>query len=144
MEKLKVVTGVVGEDVHIVGIRVIENALRAAGFEVVSLGAQAHPEELIQAATETGAVAIFVSSFSGHAEKWVSDLRRKCEERGLKDILLYIGGYLLVREEPWEETERRYKEMGFDRVYPPRTGTEVVLRDFMEDIARKKLNGGKK
>ena len=35
-----VVTGVIGEDVHIVGIRIIEQALNDNGFKVSSMGAQ--------------------------------------------------------------------------------------------------------
>jgi methanogenic corrinoid protein MtbC1 len=32
------VTGVIGEDVHIIGIRIVEHALRKAGFRIISLG----------------------------------------------------------------------------------------------------------
>ena len=35
-----VVLGVIGEDVHIVGARILEYALSDYGFKVVSLGAQ--------------------------------------------------------------------------------------------------------
>lgn len=135
--KVKVVTGVVGEDVHIVGIRVIEQALSAAGFEVISLGAQVSPEEFVEAAVRNGADAIFVSSFSGHAEKWVSGMRAMCQRNGIGGILLYIGGYLLTTEEPWEETEKRCKGLGFDRVYPPRTSADSVIKDFVEDLKQR-------
>jgi len=39
------VTGVIGEDVHIMGIRIVEHALRGAGFRIVSLGAQVSQEQ---------------------------------------------------------------------------------------------------
>ena len=39
------VTGVIGEDVHIMGIRIVEHALRDAGFRIVSLGAQVSQEQ---------------------------------------------------------------------------------------------------
>ncbi|MGI6317741.1 MAG: cobalamin-dependent protein [Dethiobacteria bacterium] len=53
-----VVTGVIGEDVHIVGIRIIEQALNDNGFKVSSMGAQVSQEEFINAALETNADAI--------------------------------------------------------------------------------------
>jgi methylaspartate mutase sigma subunit len=59
------VTGVIGEDVHIMGIRIVEHALRDAGFKIVSLGAQVSQEQYIEAAVETNADAILVSSLGG-------------------------------------------------------------------------------
>jgi methylaspartate mutase sigma subunit len=46
------VTGVLGEDVHVIGIRVLEHALSAAGFRVVSLGIKTSEREFIEAAVE--------------------------------------------------------------------------------------------
>ena len=88
------VTGVIGEDVHIMGIRIVEHALRDAGFKIVSLGAQVSQEQYIEAAVETNADAILVSSLGGHASILVPGLREKCDEAGLKNILLYLGGQL--------------------------------------------------
>jgi methylaspartate mutase sigma subunit len=130
-----VVTGVIGEDVHVVGIRIIEHALTAAGFKVHSLGAQVAKEEFIQAALETAADAILVSSFSGHAELLAESFREMCVEAGLPDVILYIGGYLGVSEEPWEEVEARFKRLGFDRVYPPGTSPNRVVQDLSGDLA---------
>ena len=121
-EKVKgtLVTGVIGEDIHNIGISILEYALRNAGFKIVSLGVQCSQEDFIHAAIETKADAILVSTLSGHAAITCSGLREKCVEAGLKDILLYLGGNLVVGEPPWEETEKLFKDMGFDRVYPPR------------------------
>jgi methanogenic corrinoid protein MtbC1 len=47
------ITGVIGEDVHIIGIRILEHALRDAGFRIISLGAQVSQEQFIEAAIET-------------------------------------------------------------------------------------------
>ncbi len=124
------VIGVIGEDVHVVAVRILEYALRDAGFNVVSLGAQVSQEEFISAAIETNATAILVSSFSGHAERLVEGFRDKCIEAGLKDIVLLIGGYLGVEEKPWEEVEKRFRELGFDGVYPPGTTPTKTVQDL--------------
>lgn len=130
-----VVTGVIGEDVHIVGIRIIEHALNDAGFKVNSLGAQVSQEEFLNAALETDADAILVSSFSGHAELLARSFRDKCAEAGLDDIILYIGGSLLLSEELWEQVEKKFKDLGFNRVYPPGTSPARAIEDLQTDIA---------
>lgn len=131
-----IVTGVIGEDVHIVGIRIIEHSLNDAGFKVNSLGAQVSQEEFINAALETNADAILVSSFSGHAEHLARSFRNKCTEAGLDNIILYIGGSLLLREERWEEVEKKFKDLGFDKVYPPGTSPTRAIEDLKIDISQ--------
>lgn len=129
-----VVTGVIGEDVHIIGIRVLEHALTQAGFKVVSLGIHTSQEDFMDAAKETKADAILVSSLAGHARITASGLRDKCIEAGLRDIRLYIGGMLAVDEPKWEDTQKTFREMGFDRVYPPSTLPGQVIADLETDI----------
>lgn len=136
--KVTVVTGVIGEDVHVVGIRILEHTLRDAGFTVVSLGTQVSQEEFINAGVEADADAILVSSFSGHAESLAPQLRERCTKAGLRDIILYIGGYLLIGERAWEDTEKTFKELGFDRVYPPGTSPSRVIEDLEADISVRK------
>jgi methylaspartate mutase sigma subunit len=132
--KCTIVLGVIGEDVHIVGARILEYALTDSGFDVVSLGAQVSQEEFINAAIETDARIIMISSFSGHAELLVNGFKEKCVESGLSDVLLYIGGYLLLEDKPWNEVAIKYTRMGFDRVYPPGTTPSVVINDLNSDV----------
>lgn len=63
-----VVLGVIGADVHAVGNRILEMSLRQAGFKVVNLGVMVSQEEFINAAIESDAAAILVSSLYGHGE----------------------------------------------------------------------------
>ncbi|HVN94819.1 MAG TPA: methylaspartate mutase subunit S [Syntrophorhabdaceae bacterium] len=136
------VTGVIGEDVHIMGIRIVEHALRQAGFRVVPLGAQVSQEQFIEAAIETNADALLISSLGGHASILVPGLREKCDEAGLKQILLYLGGQLVIRESSWEDSENAFKEMGFDRVYPPDVKLSQVIADLEADCRRKRSARG--
>ncbi len=129
------VTGVIGSDTHIVGNRILSYALEKAGFKVVSLGALTPGSDFIKAAVETAADAILVSSLYGQGELDCRGFRDQCVEAGLEDILLYVGGNLVVGKRSWQETERTYLNMGFDRAFPPGTRTETVVetlnRDFM-------------
>ena len=45
--KATLVTGVIGEDVHNIGIKVIERALKAGGFDIVSLGTRVPTDQFI-------------------------------------------------------------------------------------------------
>ncbi|MFO1188653.1 MAG: methylaspartate mutase subunit S [Alphaproteobacteria bacterium] len=132
---LTIVTGVIGADVHCIGINIVEYGLKKSGFNVVSLGIQTPQEEFIDAAVETNASAILVSSVYGHAQLDCRGLRDKCIEAGLDDILLYVGGNLAVRSDAtWEETYAAMKAMGFDRVYPPRVAIGEVIKDLRADL----------
>jgi methylaspartate mutase sigma subunit len=133
-----VVTGVIGEDVHVVGVRILEYALGQAGFKVVPLGSQVSQKEFIGGAVEANADAILISSLSGHAEALIPGLREKCVEAGLKDIIIYLGGYLLVGEMEWESAEKKFKAMGIDRVYPPSTSPALAIAHLETDIAARR------
>lgn len=132
MAKKTIVTGVIGADVHAVGNKILAFALEDAGFNVVNLGVMVAQEEYIAAAVETNADAIVVSSLYGHGEIDCNGLREKCEEAGLKDIPLLAGGNLVVGKQDFSEVEKRFKAMGFTRVYPPGTTVETTIKDLNE------------
>lgn len=132
--KKNIVLGVIGADCHAVGNRVLDYAFTEAGFEVTNIGVLSSQEDFINAAVETNASAILVSSLYGHGEIDCRGLREKCEEAGLKDILLYAGGNLVVGKQDWQSVEKRFKDMGFDRVYAPGTSPEISIRDLKEDL----------
>ena len=134
MDKKKVVIGEIGADVHAVGISILQHAFEEAGFEVVNLGVMVSQEEYIAAAIETNADAILVSSLYGHGELDCRGLRDKCDESGLKDILLYVGGNIVVGKQPFDEVEKRFKAMGFDRVFGPGTAPETTVAALYEDL----------
>ncbi len=125
--KRTLITGVIGSDTHIVGNRILSMALEDAGYHVVTLGALTPAEDFIKAAIETAADAIMVSSLYGQGELDCRGFRDKCVEAGLQDILLYVGGNLVVGKQNWEEVERKYLGMGFDRAFPPGTRTGEVI-----------------
>ncbi|MBI4333568.1 MAG: methylaspartate mutase subunit S [Chloroflexi bacterium] len=135
-----VVTGVIGADSHSIGNWILQYALREAGFEVVALGILVSQEDFIHAAIETDAAAILVSSIYGHGILDCEGFREKCEEAGLKGMLLYAGGNLVVGKHDWGEVERKFKEMGFDRVYPPNTLPATAIADLKNDIIARRSN----
>lgn len=133
-QRKNIVLGVIGADAHIVGNRILEYALTESGFKVANLGIFNSQEDFIKAAIETNAKAILVSSLYGQGELDCQGFRDKCEEAGLKDILLYIGGNLVIGKQEWPDVESRFKAMGFNRVYPPETMPENAIADLKKDL----------
>lgn len=130
------ILGVIGADAHAVGNQILNYAFTDAGFHVVNLGVMVSQEEFIEAAIESAADAIIVSSLYGHGELDCQGFREKCDEAGLKGILLYVGGNIVVGKQPFEEVEKRFKAMGFDRVFGPGTTPEAGIAALREDLAK--------
>ncbi|MBI2906590.1 MAG: methylaspartate mutase subunit S [Chloroflexi bacterium] len=130
-----VVTGAMN-DLHVLGIKVLEYFLEKDGFKVVFAGAWLTQEDFIKAAMETNAKAILVSSSYGMGELDCAGMRDKCQEAGIGDIILYAGGNLTVtrQQQQWEDVAARFRAMGFDRVYPPSVTPEQVIEDLKTDL----------
>lgn len=135
MDKKTVVLGVIGSDCHAVGNKILDYSLSAAGFNVVNIGVLSPQEDFINAAIETNADAIMVSSLYGHGEIDCRGMRENCIEAGLKDIKLFVGGNIVVGKQDWTEVQQKFMDMGFDRVYPPGTSTEIAVNDLKEALA---------
>lgn len=132
--KKKVVLGVIGADCHAVGNKILDHSFNEAGFEVINIGVLSSQEDFINAAIETNADGIIVSSLYGHGEIDCRGLRDKCDEAGLKNILLYAGGNLVVGKQDWDSVEKRFLDIGFNRVYPPGTSPQVGIEHLKKDL----------
>ena len=131
-KKKVLVIGVIGADVHAVGNKILYHAFTQAGFEVVNLGVMVAQEEYIAAAIESNADAIVVSSLYGQGELDCQGMREKCNEAGLKDIPLVVGGNIVIGKHDFAEVEKRFIAMGFDRAFPPGTAPETTIQALRE------------
>lgn len=129
-----IVIGVIGADVHAVGNKIIEYTLTNAGYNVVNIGVLSSQEDFINAAIETNASLIMVSSLYGHGEIDCRGMRDKCVEAGISDIPLYVGGNIVVGKQDFNEVKKRFEAMGFNRVYPPGTTIDTALADIKADL----------
>ena len=134
-KKVNIVIGCL-RDSHRIGLQVLGYALREEGLGIADVGPLAEQEDFIRAAIETNAKAILVSSSSGLGEIDCRGFRENCEEAGLGDILLYAGGNLVVggQRRTWEDIERSFKDMGFNRAYSPDVDIEQVISDLKHDL----------
>lgn len=135
--KNNIVLGVIGADCHAVGNRILDHVFTEAGFKVINIGVMNTQEDFINAAIETNAYAILVSSLYGHGELDCRGMREKCQEKGLGDILLYVGGNLVVGKQDWEQVEKRFLDMGYDRVFSPSTPLDMAVSILKNDLVNK-------
>ena len=136
MKKPTIVLGVIGADCHSVGNKILDMFFTEKGFAVVNLGVMVSQEEFINAALETDARAILVSSLYGHGEIDCLGLRQRCIEAGLDGMLLYVGGNLVVGKTSFESVKIKFKAMGFDRVFGPDANLEETASLLEDDIHR--------
>ncbi len=108
---LTVVAGTVGEDEHSVGLREIldikHGGIEKYGVKYHYLGTSVPVSKMVDAAIETGAQAILISTIISHNDihraqmKKLADL---CVERGVRDRLILIAGGTQVNREMAAET----------------------------------------
>ena len=103
---LKVVAATVGEDEHSVGLREIldikHGGIEKYGVKYHYLGTSVPLGKLIDAAVETGAQAILISTIISHNDVHRTNMRKLdelCREKGLRDKLLLISGGTQVTRE---------------------------------------------
>ncbi len=128
---MKVVTGVVGNDVHVVANRLIDISLNQRGFEVFNLGVNTYLEEFLDAAVETDANVVLISSLNGEAEGWSRDLPVLKSKYPLKDTVFAIGGNLAVGEVDSEVIVPKFKSYGFDLVFH-----QIDLNDGLDRLEK--------
>ena len=116
-ELLKVVTGVVGNDIHVVANRLIEISLQNRGFEVFNLGVNTYLEEFIDAVVETNADILLISSLNGEAQGWCRELEKFKTQYDLSKVIFVIGGNLSVGEANEADIVPMFQNFGFDLVF---------------------------
>ncbi|NQY93858.1 MAG: methylaspartate mutase subunit S [Campylobacteraceae bacterium] len=116
---MKVVTGVVGNDIHVVANRLIDLSLQARGYEVFNLGVNTYLEEFFDAVIETNADVLLISSLNGEAEGWGREVQVLKSTYGnqLDDVVFMIGGNLVVGTGDSDDIVPRFQNYGFDLVF---------------------------
>ena len=140
MKQPTIITGTVGMDAHVIGTKILSRVLKEEGFNVVELGILTPPEDFIKAAQETDADAMLISSLYGMAELDLDGFKEKCQEAGIGEVLLYIGGNLASSREEYENFESieiKFKGLGFDRVYRSKIDLNIAIEDLKRDLEEK-------
>ncbi|MDI3316056.1 MAG: cobalamin B12-binding domain-containing protein [Bacillota bacterium] len=131
---IRVLVAKPGLDGHDRGAKVIAQALRDAGMEVIYTGLRQTPAMIAQAALEEDVDVVGLSSLSGAHRTLFPEVLREMRERGLGDVPVIAGGII-----PPEDAER-LEAAGIARIFPPGTPLERIVA-AVEELARGRRTG---
>jgi methylmalonyl-CoA mutase C-terminal domain/subunit len=123
---IRVVVTKVGLDGHDRGVKVIAQALRDAGMEVVYAGLRRTPEEITRIVLEEDADVLGLSILSGAVLPLTKRVKEALVAQGLDDVLLVVGGIVPP------EIRKPLADLGVNGIFGPGSSlTEVIgyIRD---------------
>ncbi len=127
---IRVLVAKPGLDGHDRGAKVIAQALRDAGMEVIYTGLRQTPEQIVGAALQEDVDVVALSCLSGaHMHLFpavVEGLRRQ----NAGDILVLGGGIIPDEDIP------ALKEAGIDEIFTPGTQTSTVVEHIRKKLGR--------
>lgn len=130
MEKkpIRVVVAKPGLDGHDRGAKVIAQALRDAGMEVIYTGLRQTPEQIAEVALQEDAQVVCLSSLSGAHSHLFPSTAQAIRSAGLSDVLVIGGGVIP------DDDILSLKEAGIVEVFTPGTSTKDVIKFIEERI----------
>jgi len=124
MKPLKVLVAKPGLDGHDRGAKVVAQALRDAGVEVIYTGLKRTPEEIVQAAVQEDVDVIGLSVLSGAHEPLCRKVVAALRAEGAGAIRVAIGGTIPERDVP------TLKALGAWEVFPAGTRLPSIIAAF--------------
>ena len=122
--KIRVLIAKPGLDGHDRGAKIIAQALRDAGMEVIYTGLRQSPEMIAEAALQEDVAIVGLSILSGAHMALVPRVINLLRANGQDDVLLFLGGIIPEEDIP------ALKDAGVYAVYGPGTLTETVISDI--------------
>jgi methylmalonyl-CoA mutase C-terminal domain/subunit len=129
--KHRILIGSIGLDGHELGALIVSRALQDAGMEVVYLGLNLTPEQVVEAAIQESIDIIGISSMSGIHVEALSDLLEVLEERRAKNISVIAGG--IIPQEDFLVLEK----LGVKKVFPSGTATSEIVSFIKKELPEK-------
>ncbi len=123
--KLRVLVAKPGLDGHDRGAKVVANALRDAGMEVIYTGLHQTPDIIAEAAVQEDVDVIGLSILSGAHMTIFPRILELLKEKGAEHIKLMGGG--IIPEDDIEELE----SMGVSKIFGPGTDTRDIV-DYLK------------
>ena len=127
---IRILMAKVGLDGHDRGVKVVAQALRDAGMEVIYTGLHNTPEQAVRAGLQEDVDVIGVSILSGAHLTLLPKMRRLMDEQGLTDVLLMAGGTIP------EEDKDVLRQQNVGGLFGPGTFTEDII-DYIQDEVEK-------
>jgi len=132
MRPIRVLIAKPGLDGHDRGAKVVAQALRDAGMEVVYTGLRQTPEKIVKAALEEDVDVIGLSLHSGAHMTLFPRVLELLAEAGLERVLLAGGGVIP------EKDRKALEARGVGKLFGPGTPTSELVDYIKEEVARRR------
>lgn len=115
---MRILLAVIGNDVHVVANRIIDQYLVSQSHTVANLGVACKPNEIIDGILEFAPKIVILSSLNGEASSWAKDFIYLLKKELVILPKLILGGNLFPRASSikGKEAEEYFEKIGFDVV----------------------------
>ncbi len=125
---VRVLVGKIGLDGHDRGAKVVAQALRDGGMEVIYTGLRQTPEQIVETALQEDVRVIGLSILSGAHMQLLPPVLELLREQESSDIIVIVGGII-----PREDVTY-LKEQGVAEVFSPGSSTENILNFIKQKV----------
>ena len=122
--KIRILVAKPGLDGHDRGAKVVAQALRDAGMEVIYTGLHQTPEQIVETVIQEDADAVGLSILSGAHMTLVPRVVELLAEQGVDDVVITVGGTIPAEDIP------ELKRLGVAEVFTPGAPTQAIV-DFI-------------
>jgi methylmalonyl-CoA mutase C-terminal domain/subunit len=130
---IRVLVAKPGLDGHDRGAKIVANALRDAGMEVIYTGLHQTPEMIVEAAVQEDVDVIALSVLSGAHMTLFKRVRELMDKNGVGDVALVGGGIIP------DQDVATLKGMGVGEIFGPGTDTRRIV-EFIRKLVEEKGN----
>jgi len=127
-KKIRVLAAKPGLDGHDRGIKVISQALRDAGMEVIYTGLRQTPSQIVAAAIQEDVDVIALSVLSGAHNHLFATVMKLLRDQGVDDMLVIGGGIIPEEDVPG------LKAMGIAGIFGPGVYTRDIVTFIRERV----------
>jgi methylmalonyl-CoA mutase C-terminal domain/subunit len=126
--KIRVLVAKPGLDGHDRGAKVIAQAFRDAGFEVIYTGLRQTPERIVATAEQEDVDCVALSMLSGSHLTLMPKVTKLLKEKKMDDILVVGGGVIPNEDIPL------LKEAGVSEIFTPGTPTSLCAEYIKNNV----------
>ena len=129
---IRVVVTKVGLDGHDRGVKVIAQALRDDGMEVIYAGLRRTADEIARIVLEEDADVLGLSILSGAVLPLTKRVKEALLAQGLDDVLLVVGGIVPLEIRP------ALAELGVSGIFGPGSSLAEVIRYIRGNVVQER------
>jgi len=132
-KRMRVIVAKVGLDTHDQGAKIVSNALRDAGMEVIYLRPHTTPEQVVKAALQEDVDIIGLSILSGAHMTLCSKIITLLKTNGISDKPVLVGGVIPKKD------ILELKKMGVKEIFPMGTHPDKIVEFIQHQLPNRDL-----